>query len=46
MKDLEDVALYKEEVECDKTYMHLVRLNSKYDQVRIQIIGRETITIE
>lgn len=44
MKDLEDDALYMEKVECDKTYMYLIGLNSKYDQVRIQILGRERIS--
>ncbi|CAA6664064.1 unnamed protein product [Spirodela intermedia] len=33
----------RDETERDRTYEYLVRLNSEYDQVRIQILGREKL---
>ncbi|CAA6665274.1 unnamed protein product [Spirodela intermedia] len=43
MTDPFDAALYREEIERDRTYEYLVELNSEYDQVRIQILGREKL---
>ncbi|CAA7401997.1 unnamed protein product [Spirodela intermedia] len=43
MTDPFDAALYREEIERDRTFEYLVELNSEYDQVRIQILGREKL---
>jgi len=39
----DDSAMLKEFIEQDRVYDFLVRLNSDYDQVRIQILGKEKI---
>ncbi|CAA6667248.1 unnamed protein product [Spirodela intermedia] len=43
MRDSFDAALYREETERDRMYNYLVGLNSKYDLIRIQILGREKL---
>ncbi|BAT85288.1 hypothetical protein VIGAN_04281600 [Vigna angularis var. angularis] len=39
----EDSAILKEYIEQDRVYDFLVGLNPKYDQVRIQILGKEKV---
>ena len=47
MKCLEDAAILKNFIEKDRVYDFLVGLNSKFDQARIQILGRdETPSLE
>ena len=42
-KCLEDVAILKNFIEKDRVYDFLVCLNAEFDQVRIQILGREDV---
>ena len=39
----EDSAILKEYIEQDRVYDFLVGLNPEYDQVRIQILGKEKV---
>ena len=42
-KCLEDAAVLKYFIEQDKVYDLLVRLNPEFDQVRIQILGKQEV---
>ena len=42
-KCLEDVAILKNFIEKDRVYDFLVGLNAEFDQVRIQILGKEDV---
>lgn len=39
----EDTSILKEYIEQDRVYDFLVGLNSKFDQVRVQILGKEKV---
>ena len=41
MKCSEDTIILKNFIEKDRVYDFLVRLNPKFDQVRVQILGKE-----
>lgn len=40
---MEDVAIFKNLIEKDRVYDFLARLNVEFDQVRVQILGREEV---
>lgn len=42
-KCMEDVAILKNLIEKDRVYDFLARLNVEFDQVRVQILGREEV---